>query len=48
MPIHDWTRIFDDAFHDFHLEWISALKFALNEGILPRGYYAAAEQKLVR
>lgn len=45
MPIHDWTRIFDGAFHDFHLEWISALKFALNEGILPRGYYAAAEQK---
>jgi hypothetical protein len=44
MPIHDWTTIFDGAFHDFHLEWISTIKHVLNRQVLPAGYYAAAEQ----
>jgi hypothetical protein len=44
MPIHDWSRVFDGAFHDFHLAWIAELRTALNGGILPPEYYAMAEQ----
>src|SRR5947209_6640580 len=44
MPIHDWTRVDAGTFHDFHLEWIRAIKHALNGGLLPAGYYAMAEQ----
>lgn len=44
MPIHDWTRVSAGIFHDFHHEWISAIKRALNGGLLPPGYYALAEQ----
>jgi hypothetical protein len=44
MPIHDWTRVEDGIFHDFHHEWISTIKRSLNAGILPPGFYALAEQ----
>lgn len=44
MPIHDWTRVSAGIFHDFHHEWISTIKRALNSGVLPAGYYALAEQ----
>jgi len=44
MPIHDWTRVTAGIFHDFHHEWISEIKRALNGGLLPPGYYAMAEQ----
>jgi Protein of unknown function (DUF4058) len=44
MPIHDWTKIFAGAFHDFHTAWIIELRNALNNGLLPSDYYAMAEQ----
>lgn len=44
MPIHDWTRVPDGIFHDFHHAWIEELKRYLNHGHLPDGYYALAEQ----
>lgn len=48
MPVHDWTRVdagvFHD-FHDFHHEWISTIRRALNDGVLPSDYYALAEQQ---
>jgi hypothetical protein len=44
MPAHDWTRVFDGAFHDFHHAWIAELRNALNGGGLPPDYYAMAEQ----
>ncbi len=44
MPVHDWTRVEADIFHDFHLAWTAALRSALNEGLLPEGYYALIEQ----
>jgi hypothetical protein len=44
MPIHDWSRVFDGAFHDFHHVWIGELRNAVNAGILPPDYYAMAEQ----
>jgi hypothetical protein len=44
MPVHDWTRVNAGIFHDFHHEWISSIKHALNSGLLPPDYYALAEQ----
>jgi hypothetical protein len=44
MPVHDWSRVTAGTFHDFHLAWIAELRRALNGGLLPRGYYALAEQ----
>jgi hypothetical protein len=44
MPVHDWTRVSDGAFHDFHYSWVLEIKRALNRGLLPKGYYVMAEQ----
>jgi hypothetical protein len=44
MPVHDWTRVDAGIFHDFHTVWIGAIRSAMNEGLLPEGYYALAEQ----
>ena len=44
MPVHDWTRVEAGIFHAFHLAWTAALQNVLNEGLLPQGYYALAEQ----
>jgi Protein of unknown function (DUF4058) len=44
MPIHDWTRVRANRFHDFHQGWTIAIRNALNAGGLPRGYFAMAEQ----
>jgi hypothetical protein len=44
MPIHDWTRVTAGTFHAFHLAWIAEIQRALNGGLLPKGYYALAEQ----
>jgi hypothetical protein len=45
MPVHDWTRVEPGIFHDFHHEWISTIRRALNDGLLPPDYYALAEQQ---
>jgi hypothetical protein len=44
MPVHDWTRVEAGIFHDFHTVWIGWIRTALNDGLLPQGYYALAEQ----
>ena len=44
MPVHDWTRIYAGAFHDFHNEWLVAIKHALIRGLLPPAYYAMIDQ----
>ena len=44
MPIHDWTRVDAGIFHHFHNGWITRISDALNDGLLPEGYYALAEQ----
>lgn len=43
MPLHDWTRVTPNDFHDMHVGWITALRTRLNTGLLPEGYYAMAE-----
>ncbi len=45
MPLHDWTRVSPNEFHDMHLNWMGAIRTRLNTGLLPDGYYALAEQK---
>src|SRR6266404_9571474 len=44
MPIHDWTRVRANRFHDFHQGWTIAIRNALNAGLLPPGFFALAEQ----
>lgn len=44
MPIHDWSRVDANLFHDFHQAWTIAIRNALNSGILPQGYAALVEQ----
>lgn len=45
MPIHDWTRVRANRFHDFHQSWTIAIRNALNAGRLPPGYFALVEQR---
>jgi hypothetical protein len=45
MPIHDWTRVRANQFHDFHQSWTIAIRNALNGGRLPPGYFAMVEQR---
>jgi hypothetical protein len=44
VPLHDWTRVDSGIFHSFHSAWVTHLKEILNGGMLPRDYYALAEQ----
>ena len=44
MPMHDWTRVSAGSFHTFHTAWITELARALNNGVLPNGFYAESEQ----
>jgi hypothetical protein len=46
MPVHDWTKVEAGIFHDFHHAWVGQIRTALNEGLLPEGYYALAEQHM--
>ena len=34
MPIHDWTQVRANRFHDFHQSWTIAIRNALNAGLL--------------
>jgi len=44
MPMHDWTRVGEGIYHDFHNEWNLEIKRCLNRGLLPTDYYALTEQ----
>ncbi len=44
MPIHDWSRVDANVFHDFHQTWSISIRNALNAGLLPEGYSALVEQ----
>ena len=47
MPIHDWTRVSDGTLHDFHQGWTIEIRNALNRGVLPKGYVAATDQRVM-
>lgn len=44
MPIHDWAKTYPGAFHHLHVTWLVEIARALNDGLLPPGYYALGEQ----
>jgi hypothetical protein len=44
MPLHDWTRVEAGIFHALHTVWVGGIQNTLNDGLLPEGYYALAEQ----
>lgn len=44
MPIHDWSRVDANLFHDFHQAWTIGIRNSLNSGLLPKGYSALVEQ----
>jgi hypothetical protein len=46
MPIHDWTRVDADLFHDFRQTWTINIRNALNGGLLPKGYSALVERSV--
>ena len=46
MGVHDWSRVDDGIFHDFHHAWIEEIKRELNGGLLPEWLYALAEQQV--
>jgi hypothetical protein len=43
--MHDWTKVEAGIYHDFHGVWLGTIRHALNNGLLPPGYYALGEQK---
>lgn len=47
MPIHDWTRVNAGTFHDFHQDWTIEIRRTLNRGVLPPGYIAMADQRVI-
>jgi len=47
MPIHDWIRVDAGTFHDFHQGWTIEIRNALNRGVLPPGYVAATDQRVM-
>lgn len=44
MPIHDWSRVNANLFHDFHQTWTVNLANSLNSGLLPMRYSALVER----
>jgi hypothetical protein len=44
MPVHDWTRVDANLFHDFHQTWTITIRNALNGSLLPRGFSALVER----
>ena len=43
MPVHDWSAVDANVFHDFHQTWSVEIRNALNR-VLPDGYSALVEQ----
>ncbi len=46
MPVHDWSRVNSGTFHDFHQDWTIEIRRTLNGGVLPKGYFAMADQRI--
>jgi len=46
MPVHDWTKVDAGLFHHFHQRWIGALCDGLNNGCLPKDFFALVEQNI--
>lgn len=45
MPMHDWTKVDSGGYHHFHQRWCGSICDALNDGRMPKGYYALVDQR---
>src|SRR5436190_17096484 len=45
MPVHDWTRVAPEIFHDLYVAWFAELQNVFNNRLLPDDHYALIEQK---
>ena len=43
MPLHDWTRVDAERYHDFHNSGVVELRNCLNGGLLPEDCEAVSE-----
>lgn len=43
MAVHNWTKVYSGLFYHFHQSWTIRICDALNQGIMPKGYYALVE-----
>ena len=46
MPVHDWTKVDAGLYHNFHQRWSGFLCDALNDGALPKNFFALVEQNI--
>lgn len=46
MPLHDWTQVPSDLYHDFHQSWTVRIAESLNSGLLPSKTSALVEQRI--
>ena len=44
MPIHDWSRVNANLFHDFHQTWTVNIANSLNSGLLPKRHSTLVER----
>ena len=44
MPVHDWSRVHANLFHDFHQTWTVNIANSLNSGLLPKRYSSLVER----
>jgi hypothetical protein len=47
VPIHDWTRVIPGGFHTFHQDWTVEINRTLNRGLLPPGYTAFTDLRVM-
>jgi hypothetical protein len=47
MPIHDWTRVDAGTVHAFHQDWTIEICRTLNRGVVPLGYFAMPDQRVM-
>jgi hypothetical protein len=43
--MHNWKPVRVNRYHHFHFQWCAKLCDALNDGVLPKGYFALVEQR---
>ena len=47
MPIHDWKRAPVGLYHHFYQSWAVNLAEGLNDGVLPKCYFALIDQRAI-
>ena len=48
MPVHDWSRLFEDDYRSFRMGWIATIRVAIAESLLSPSQYATIEHRPLR